>query len=238
MLSARRCAYSLLSFLLSSNQFSSFLSPVDFSFILFSHFIKLCPSTIVSPSIPSIFPHFLAAFSPDFIFPSFLPSIHLHVYSPPHLPPPTICSLLLIPSLDVYQASTLSSAPWLMLYRHHPSLQCHNSAFKIQSFSEIALVHHLSFWLWLGDTDDTDALPRYQTVWTLEAFEPWCVLIVSPWSLADDSSHSSILGHGGAGMFLYRSNWSRAKLGCGTFDWIVITSWVYSNMDRSQCMSM
>lgn len=85
MLCSGSCAYSLLSFLPSSNRFSSFLSPVDFSFILFSHFIKLYPSTIVSPSIPSIFPHFLAAFSPDFIFPSFLPSIHLHVYSPPHL---------------------------------------------------------------------------------------------------------------------------------------------------------
>lgn len=202
MLCSGSCAYSLLSFLLSSNRFSSFLSPVDFSFILFSHFIKLYPSTIVSPSIPSIFPHFLAAFSTDFIFPSFLPSIHLHVYSPPHLPPPHNMFPAPHPSPDVYQASTLSSASWLMLYRHHPSLRCHNSAIKIQSFSEIALVHHLSFWLWLRDTDDTDALPRYQTVWTLEAFQPWRVLIVSPWSLADDSSHSSILGCGGAGMFL------------------------------------
>lgn len=107
------------------------------------------------PYISSICPHSLASFFPAFTLPPFLPSIH-----PSSL---CLCTFLYtlhptpqnVLGLAVYQASTLSSPLWLMLFQCNLSAQCHHSAFKIQSFSETAVVSHLSsppFWLWLRGT--------------------------------------------------------------------------------------
>lgn len=120
------CPYSYFFFyhhpLFSSTKFSlySFHFSLLLSFFLYCFYISFFSTCYPSPVSPSLF----------------LYSLH----SPPSLP----ALSLLTSSLAVYQASTLSSARWLMLCRLHPSPRCHHSAFKIQSFSETAVLHHLS----------------------------------------------------------------------------------------------
>lgn len=141
------------------NQFSltSFLSSAGLS--LFFSLAKLSSSASFSlyPFNLSLFLCFLLSWFHISCLSTFYPSpisTYLHTFplsfAPPHNMSPTPH-----PSLAVYQASTLSSAVWLMLCRRHLSPQCHHSPCKIQSFSETALVHHLSsppFWLWLRGT--------------------------------------------------------------------------------------
>lgn len=119
----------------------------------FPHFISLLVDLLfilplVSISLQSILISFLPSFLISYSLSLFYPS-SLHTFPSPLHPSQYV------PTLAVYQASTLSSALRLMLRRCHPSPQCHHSAFKIQSFSETAVVHHLSsppFWRWRRGT--------------------------------------------------------------------------------------
>lgn len=137
------CVLTLNSLSFHPNQFSSlyfFLLLTSPSFFLWSNSLHPPVSACIPQSV-------LFAFLPYlFIISYFLPFYLLSISCLSPTPQP---------GLAVYKASTLSSALWLMLYRSHPSPQCHHSAFKIQSFSETAVVHHLSsppFWLWLRGT--------------------------------------------------------------------------------------
>lgn len=137
---------------------------------IYPFFLTSSPSTVESSFLssmkPLVSPCILSTSYPSFLISYFLPvyllsisclslSVSLHTFLSPLPPPSNMSPPILPPSLAVYQASTLSSALWVMLCRRHRSLQCHHSAFKIQSFSETAVAHHLSsppFWLWLRST--------------------------------------------------------------------------------------
>lgn len=227
------CSYSLLSFSFLCTNF-----PYLISFFCWPFLSSNSLHPLVSPCI-SIFPHVLISY----FLPFYLLSIS-HLYFPPQrlvsFTAPTICPPLLTPSRAVCQASTLSSALWLMLCRRHPSPQCHHSAFKIQSFSETAVVHHLSSppcWLWLRGTI---GMAYSRPAWILNSLDTWSILTLMwfdrfHWSLGDDSSHSPILGSGGGGRFLLNlaELWHLRLV-----IYYYLRCWKYRNMNRSRFMSI
>lgn len=161
----------------------------------FPHFISFfCWLLLRSFFHQTLFIHQFRPASPQSVVFSFLPYLFIISYFLPfYLLSISRLSPTPRPSLAVYKASTLSSALWLMLYRSHPSPQCHHSAFKIQSFSETAVVHHLSsppFWPWLRGTI---GVASWRPAWILNSLDTWSILILMSfdrfhWSLGDDSS--------------------------------------------------